>query len=314
METTIGTLPAVSPPAPAPVPGPHPGSSAAKTAGAVLIGYLRQQLQEIRRQDPLVRDDQPDAVHQMRTSTRRLRSALATGRKLFDDGAVPGLRSELKWLSEVLGAARDPEVVQEGLNGLLAREPEALLFGPAALRIDEELSASSAAGRRTVLEALDGDRYPLLLSSLERMVTAPSLSAKASGPGRQTMRKLLAKEKRRLRRTVQDLGGQPDDGAARDAGLHEIRKAAKRVRYAAEAASPVAGKKAGRTENSAHEIQKILGLHQDSVVARALLADLGGRALRSGENGFTYGRLHAAEEALGRQSETDFFKVWKKFR
>lgn len=311
METTIGTRPAVSPPAP--VSDPHPRRSPARTAGAVLTGYLRQQLQEIRRQDPLVRQDQPDAVHQMRTSTRRLRSALATGGKLFDDGAVPGLRSELKWLSEVLGAARDPEVVQEGLNDLLAREPEELLFGP-ALRIDEELAASSAAGRRTVLEALDGDRYRLLLSGLERMVTAPSLSAKASSPGRKSMRKLLANEKRRLRRTVEDLDGRPVGGAARDAGLHEIRKAAKRVRYAAEAASPVAGTKAVRTENAAHEIQKFLGLHQDSVVARALLADLGGRALRSGENGFTYGRLHAAEEALGRQSETDFFKAWKKFR
>lgn len=293
------------------------------TAGEVLTNYLAQQLAELRHQEPLVRREEPDSVHQMRMCARRLRSVLATGKKLFDDGAVSEVRAELRWLSEVLGSARDPEVIHDRLRELLAKEPDALVFGPAAQRIANELDDTSAAGRRAVLEALDGDRYASLVSRLEALAQAPPLTAKAAGDARKTMRKLVSKDTKRVRRRVRDLEAQPDGGSgeaspapggqARDAGLHEVRKAAKRLRYAAEAAEPVAGKKAARMAKRAHKLQQILGLHQDSVVARNLLADLGGRAFRSGENGFTYGRLHAQEEALADRSEAKFRKAWKKF-
>jgi CHAD domain-containing protein len=293
------------------------------TAGEVLTNYLAQQLAELRHQEPLVRREEPDSVHQMRMCARRLRSVLATGQKLFDDGAVSEVRAELRWLSEVLGSARDPEVIHDRLRELLAKEPDALVFGPAAQRIGNELDATSAAGRRAVLEALDGDRYASLISRLEALMQAPPLTEKAAGDARKTMRKLVSRDTKRVRRRVRELEARPDGGSgeaspapggpARDAGLHEVRKAAKRLRYAAEAAEPVAGKKAARMAKRAHKLQQILGLHQDSVVARKLLADLGARAFRSGENGFTYGRLHAQEEALADRSEAKFRKAWKKF-
>jgi CHAD domain-containing protein len=293
------------------------------TAGEVLTNYLAQQLAELRHQEPLVRREEPDSVHQMRMCARRLRSVLATGQKLFDDGAVSEVRAELRWLSEVLGSARDPEVIHDRLRELLAKEPDALVFGPAAQRIGTELDATSAAGRRAVLEALDGDRYASLISRLEALMQAPPLTEKAAGDARKTMRKLVSRDTKRVRRRVRELEARPDGGSgeaspapggpARDAGLHEVRKAAKRLRYAAEAAEPVAGRKAARMAKRAHKLQQILGLHQDSVVARKLLADLGARAFRSGENGFTYGRLHAQEEALADRSEAKFRKAWKKF-
>lgn len=293
------------------------------TAGEVLTNYVAQQLAELRHQEPLVRREEPDSVHQMRMCARRLRSLLATGKKLMDDGAVAEVRAELRWLSEVLGSARDPEVIHDRLRDLLAKEPDALVFGPAAQRIDTELDTASAAGRRAVLAALDGDRYASLVSCLEELVAAPPLTAKAAGEARKTMRKLVSRDTKRVRRKVRELQGQSDGGSgeassapggpAHDAGLHEVRKAAKRLRYAAEAAEPAAGKEAARMAKRAHELQQILGLHQDSVVARTLLADLGGRAFLSGESGFTYGRMHAREEALAEQSEANFRKAWKKF-
>jgi CHAD domain-containing protein len=42
--------------------------------------------------------DEPDAVHQMRVATRRLRSALATYRPLLDRERTDPVRQELKWL------------------------------------------------------------------------------------------------------------------------------------------------------------------------------------------------------------------------
>ncbi|MGO4611558.1 hypothetical protein AB4142_35005, partial [Variovorax sp. 2RAF20] len=49
---------------------------------------------------------------------------------------------------------------------------------------------------------------------------------------------------------------------------------------------------------------------QDSVVARQRLEELARRAQDSGENAFTYGRLHAKEEALAAATERDFLDFW----
>lgn len=297
-----------------------------------MLAYLEQQLAELRECAPGVRSKQPEAVHQMRVAARRLRSLLASGRPLFDDDAVEPLRAELRWLSGLLGAARDPGVVHERLAALLAEEPETLRslsgpHGPAANRIDEELDALEAAGFEAVLDALGNERYLQLLTALDQFLSGATLSRKAAGAPAGRFGKLVAKDRRRLERAVQALPPKADDGgAARNAGLHEVRKAAKRLRYSAELAVSVpkespggtAGvkkkrRRAKRLATSARRIQQLLGLHQDSVVARERLAELGVRALRSGENGFSYGRLHAKEEHLAAASERAFLKLWKTF-
>ena len=50
-------------------------------------------------------------------------------------------------------------------------------------------------------------------------------------------------------------------------------------------------------------IQEILGDHQDSVVLRTVLRDLGMRAHLAGENGFTFGRLHALAQIRAAHDE-----------
>ena len=306
----------------------------ATTAGEVLLAYLAQQLDELRRYARRIRYRQPEAVHQMRVAARRLRSLLASGRALFEDAAVERLRAELRWLSGVLGGARDPEVVHARLSVLLAEEPEELRFGPAARRIDEELEALAAVGFEAALAALESGRYQDLLAGLDRFLAEAPQSPAASRPAGTGIGRLVARDLRRLERAVASLPPADDGGAGRDAGLHEVRKAAKRLRYSAElaaslpkaAARSATGKNAAGTKKSgeklrrrakrsakwARRIQRILGLHQDSVVARARLAELGGRALRSGENGFSYGRLHAREESLAAASERAFLKLWKR--
>lgn len=300
------------------------------TAGDVLVDYLRLQVTELQDNAVHVREDHPDGVHQMRMSARRLRSALATAKGLFDDGdgSVGKVRSELKWLSEILGKARDPQVIQERLASMLEEEPEHLVIASAQERLDSRLGAAAAEGRNLVLGALDSDRYSRLVQAAAKLVAAPPLSGKASKKPRKTLLKLVAKDIRRLRRkaevlNLQALQNPPNMEAllnrnslqtptVRDIAFHEVRKAAKRVRYAAEAASPVAGKRAGRLEKAAHGLQKILGLHQDSVVARVLLVELGIEDRSGEDSAFTFGRLHALEEQRAAESEKAYSKAWKK--
>lgn len=267
----------------------------------------------------------------MRVAVRRIRSLLASGRPLFVDGAVEPVRSELRWLSGVLGAARDPGVVRDRLSALLAQEPAPLRLGPAAQRIDEELDALAVAGTDAAIRELRSERCAQLLDALGQLLAEAPLSPKAARKPAGRLRRMMAKDKHRLQRMVAALPpAADDDGGARDAGLHAVRKASKRLRFSAELAASrgVAGAADGhgasvgkklrgqakRTARAAHSTQKVLGRHQDSVVARARLAELGGTALRSGENGFSYGRLHAKEEALAAAAEREFLRLWKRRR
>jgi len=67
--------------------------------------------------DPLVRTSaDPEAVHQARVATRKLRSHLRTFGPLVDPEWTEPLRSELGWLAMGLGAVRDREVLLDRLR------------------------------------------------------------------------------------------------------------------------------------------------------------------------------------------------------
>ena len=87
-------------------------------------------------------------------------------------------------------------------------------------------------------------------------------------------------------------------GAGDNALLHRARKAAKRARYAAELRTPV-DKSAKATAKYYKRFQRVLGDHQDGVVASATLCRLALAAgTTPGENGFTFGLLYAREQQL----------------
>jgi CHAD domain-containing protein len=101
-------------------------------------------------------------------------------------------------------------------------------------------------------------------------------------------------------------------GADLDVALHEARKAAKRARYAAEVLRPVAGKKARRFGARMKDLQSVLGEHQDAVITRQSLRDLGVGAALAGENAFAYGVMYEAEVTRARQLQGQARAVWKK--
>ncbi|MBT2512512.1 CHAD domain-containing protein [Arthrobacter sp. ISL-30] len=301
------------------------------TAAGLVLRYLTGQLATLREHATIVLAEDPEAVHQMRLAARRLRSALATSKKYFDADTVALLREELKWLGSTLGEFRDVQVAHERVRTLLESEPMGLVMGHASQRLNEGFEERYSSGRRSIEEALHSERYPALLADLEEFLASPPADGNASQPAPKGTGKLLRKESRRLQRKFEEwerLANGEDmpetqsehaHSRAKDVALHEIRKAAKRLRYAAEIVGQAPGNKAGRKkakrlEKGAHRLQKILGMHQDSVVVRQLLVNQGSTASRSGENGFSYGRLHAREEAAAQETEADFLKAWKKFR
>ena len=93
-----------------------------------------------------------------------------------------------------------------------------------------------------------------------------------------------------------------------------MRKAGKRLRYAAEVSEPALGKPAKKLVKAVKGLQELLGEHQDSYVARDLLRELGAAAAAEGANGFAFGWLLRDEQARAEGIEGDVDVAWKLVR
>ncbi|MFD9008974.1 CHAD domain-containing protein [Streptomyces sp. NPDC059552] len=290
-------------------PARHVGGGPEGTAGAHVLAYLREQRDALVAQDPAVRRALPDSVHQMRVASRRLRSAFKTYRKVIDRAATDPIGEDLRWLAAELGVDRDQEVLLERIQGHLGELPRTLLIGPVRSRLRVWNTARRSGSRRRALAVLDSARYVALLDALDALLDSPPLKQAAARPPQEVLPKAVLRDYERLAGRVAT-GLSLDEGHERDLALHDARKAAKRLRYAAESAEPVLGKPAKHLAKAGKSVQNLLGDHQDSVVAREALRGLGAQATAAGESAFTWGVLHAREESLAERRERELPDIW----
>jgi CHAD domain-containing protein len=279
------------------------------TVGDLVLGYVRTQTEALIALDPAVRRDLPDAVHRMRVATRRLRSCLRTFHRVLDRRATDPLGAELKWLAAELGRDRDREVLHDRLTAALDALPRGLQPGPVAARLRTHDRAHRTGNRDRLTAVLDGSRHLALLDALDALLADPPLRPKAAEPAEPALLRAVRDDTRRVDRRIREALAAPP-GEERDRALHEARKAAKRARYTAEAATPVLG---GRARGHAQRItglQDLLGDHQDSVQTRRALRDLAGQAHAVGEDTFTYGVLYAREENRAERCERRLPARW----
>ncbi|MEV6250599.1 CYTH and CHAD domain-containing protein [Streptomyces sp. NPDC051742] len=279
------------------------------TAAAAVLAYARRQIEAIVTQDPAVRRDLPDAVHQMRVACRRLRSAFKTYRRVLDRDVTDPLGEELKWLAGELGVARDQEVLDERLRARVDDLPRTLVLGPVKARLRRRDAARGRSARHQALAALDSARYLSLLDGLDALLADPPLRKAAGRDAEKVLAKAVRKDHGRLATRIERALAL-DPGEERDLALHEARKAAKRARYAADAARPTLGKPAKRLSKRVKAVQSLLGEHQDAVVARGAVRELGLVAHGVGESAFTWGLLYGHEEAAAEAAERELPEVW----
>ncbi|HEY5251815.1 MAG TPA: CYTH and CHAD domain-containing protein [Acidimicrobiales bacterium] len=254
-------------------------------------------------------DPPPHSVHQARVATRRLRSDLKTFRFVLDPVWLDQTRAELKWLGEVFGNVRDPDV----LAGHLSDDGQGDDDGPVHDVGGVELRAQLAIERRTALgelsTVLSSRRYFDLLDRLQSAAhRAPFASALTRDPDGETraaevLPALVGRQWKVLRRRVRRAGDSPSDHQ-----LHQIRIGAKQLRYAAELAEPVMGPKAGRTARAAENLQTILGEHHDAVTAEQWLRQVALRATPMAA--FQAGRLSAEQHRRQRKLRRQWRSAW----
>src|SRR5437588_1403766 len=249
--------------------------------------------------DPLVRTGRdPEAVHQARVATRKLRSNLRTFGPLLDPEWTEPLRSELGWLAMGLGAVRDREVLLERLRERAQSLPAS--DQRSATSLLQLLEGEIDELRKKLLADLDSQRYIDLLERLVEAAHSPKTLPDADQPAASVLPPLATTPWRRLRSAVRGLPETPTDPE-----LHRIRILAKRARYAAEAVAPVAAG-AAAFARAAAKLQTILGEHQDSVTAQAWLRS----AKVSGKRAFVAGELIALERLAADDARARWRKVW----
>lgn len=238
-----------------------------------------------------VRADADDSVHQMRVSTRRLRSVLGSYRRAFPPEETRTARAELRWLGSVLGKTRDAEVLADRFSTLIDAQPGDLVVGSVHQRLVGTQQDLYRGAHANAVEVLAEPRYAALCALLDEIT-----SGEYAVPPDVTLRSGLDKAYRQLRKAAKKVRRLVDEGGA-DVGpaLHRVRKRAKKLRYAAEAVA-VAEPSAADLGRAAKTLQTLLGDHQDGVLARAWIIDTVAQAREDDEDTFTYGLLYANEE------------------
>lgn len=214
------------------------------------------------------RNGTPEDVHARRVALRRLRTAIEVFQPALPKRAK-AVRRELKEVFGALGPRRDADVALEALAAL---EPELV----AADRPGWKGLVAEFEAERDAAPAL-GDAESALRAGGDAALLCAAARERGGPPAATALRGVARKRLKAVRRRL------PALQEARDAeSLHNLRVAAKRLRYVLEAAAPALGTPADDGARVARGLQSVLGdLHDCDVMLPRLEAHR--RALRAAD-------------------------------
>jgi len=264
------------------------GDRLAEHAGAWLAGVEQLAVGEF----------DADVVHEVRLASRRMRSVLATfGDLVLGDGGEH-LRGELGWFARLLGSVRDPTVARDRLDGLLEGDPP--LPEAVMARLHARYRAVADSAEVTARMAMGTPRFVELSATVRRLAEAdlPDIDEKELLDRVRTAWRRLDK-----RATAVD----PTDG--RDAALHDVRKAAKRLHDVVATLAPQRPEALPWQKRLA-ALVALLGRRQDAVVSREHLRVAAASMSDEAVAGFEFGRLDAQEELRVVALDAEWSAAW----
>ena len=244
----------------------------------------------------------PEAIHDARVGTRRLRSDLRTFEPFIDEEWAEHLRAELQWLAADLGDVRDVEVMRDRLDEQ-SRHHFSASDTDRVEHVLRRLDADREAARTVLVAGLRSPRYAQVRADLAAAVGSPRLRKRAQRDARDSLGEVVHDRWRKLARDVKRLGSSPSDAA-----LHHVRIRAKRCRYAAEACEPAFGKPARRFARELAAVQDVLGEQHDAVVAGIWLAKTAPEC--APEEAYLLGRLAQLQDEAAASARAQFLAMW----
>jgi CHAD domain-containing protein len=258
--------------------GKTPGVTAEDLHAEAGRKVLRFQLARMIDREPGTRDGKdPEELHSMRVATRRMRAAW----RVFGDGFQPGrtkkFRRRLQLVAARLGTVRDLDVLMAATEAFAMTLPTGERSGLQPLV--DSWRADRDAGRSLLMRELDSAGHRRFVEAYRDFVMTPGADVLPVGPTvphrvRDTAgsRITLAYEQVRAYETVLRWADVPT--------LHELRIAAKRLRYTLEFVREALGPEAPALIGRVVALQDHLGAMNDAEVAthmaRAFLVDHAG--------------------------------------
>ena len=253
-----------------------------------------------------LRGDDMGAVHHMRVSCRRLRSALQLLRPYYDVEQVKPLRAGVRQLGKRLGAVRDYDVF------LLALAPYCDQLEANSLSWDElrqQLRHTRARHARRLSAYLASGKYRRSLRAIRAFLRASPPKQKGGKRAPREVRHVLPLVLHQQLAIVRAY----DDKlpVSKVSTLHQLRIEIKRLRYLITQFAAVLGTSADSFVSELKRMQDELGALNDIYSARAILA----RLPREGD---AKDSLIPAYLALLRERETacvaQFAQIWRGFQ
>jgi CHAD domain-containing protein len=253
-----------------PSPGAEAGPNTAgpPSAADVLRAALTDDVERLAEHEPGVRKGvDPEAVHQARVATRRLRSQLRTFRPALRAGPTKRLGAPLKNLAGLLGDVRDLDVLAErfdsGGAGAEGRSgngegSDASVPGAVVADVLAKLARERDAAFVRLIDVMDSQAYRKAFRDLEAFAADPPFRRVAFAPAPEVLGPSVRAVFGKLEGAVCNLPVVPSDGE-----LHQVRIRAKRARYAAQAASAFGPPGCSLLAKRLGKLQDVLGLLND---------------------------------------------------
>lgn len=256
----------------------------------------------------------PEGVHQMRVSLRRMRSTLSVFRRMIDRDRCDWAREELKWLATALGPARDWDVfgmdILDPVHGFG-------IDGPAINELRVGVHARQEEAYESVRQALASARYTRFLIGMSQFIVTEGWRPDdvpndhpLEQPIAMVADGLLARAHRRLIKEGRGLAKMSIEER------HDARIELKKFRYATDFFhSLYPGERVRPFMKSLSRMQDQFGHLNDVAVAQGLLAELTDEPGLSAEA--RRARLYGAGQVVAwhargvHDSEADFLRDWK---
>jgi CHAD domain-containing protein len=264
--------------------------------------------------DGTLASDDAEWVHQLRVGTRRLRACLTLLRDVAAPDQLATLGEDARWLARALGPVRDLDVLAlETLptaRAFLRKREDRDAVRALALfgrRVDAARTEARAAARA----AIASPRFTRLVLGAGALAAAPLLGAptdseaarKLRRPARDFAAPWLARRHRKLAKRARGLA------RAGDEKRHEVRLAAKRLRYVTEFFAGVFAHKHARAYRRALAgLQDALGAQVDLQVATRIAHAMEGAESPAAKI------LQRYIDAQARSNAATLLRRWNDFR
>jgi len=238
--------------------------SVGQAACAILVLQFDQM---IANESGTIRGDDPEALHDMRVATRRLRAAFRDLRKAFENEKIEPLVKDVQWLADFLGKVRDLDVFLEWLNNYAGTVPSAeRLF---VRQIIKHRQTARQKEHAALIAALNSPRYKELKDDFGLLVLGKS--ALCPDENKSLVELAESKIKRHLKR-VRKLGKKANLNHLKK--LHLLRIECKRLRYTAEFFSSLFPNFPKPLIDRSKDIQDLLGAVHDGYMQIQFLKEL----------------------------------------